>query len=331
MPNFDAKAPVMNGNTAEPAWPHAAIHPIAPVSSQRGKIREASFIKIGYIGPSRTPTIETATAPPTREGTNQTTSSSLIRWDYVCGEYKDWYKYTLSPEMRRRIARGVRPPVIYQWPSEAWSLNFRGREFTNLFTQRRATRPTIRPEREGNLCNFKKKGGLKRTAEKPGRNVTSWRSSVTHVDYIGNDPAAYCHLFANKINLPAWIWNYVSLPQHRHTPEWRTPWSELPWDWISVWTGCLIGYFHAPLVAAQSVTSRLKKRMSKRTCRENYYTNLLDVWAGKRQLVRPCSRTQHRKNRDSEMTTGPIEQIGSRREELLEHQRLESSATKLVT
>jgi hypothetical protein len=40
-------------------------------------MRPDSFITIGYIGPSRTPTSETATAPPIREGTSQTTSSRL--------------------------------------------------------------------------------------------------------------------------------------------------------------------------------------------------------------------------------------------------------------
>jgi len=33
---------------------------------------------MGYIGPKRTPITETATAPPTRDGTSQTTSSNAI-------------------------------------------------------------------------------------------------------------------------------------------------------------------------------------------------------------------------------------------------------------
>jgi hypothetical protein len=40
-------------------------------------MRPDSFITIGYIGPSRTPTSETAIAPPIRDGTSQTTSSRL--------------------------------------------------------------------------------------------------------------------------------------------------------------------------------------------------------------------------------------------------------------
>ena len=64
------------------------------------------------MGPNKTPTMETATAPPTREGMNQTMSSSLVGWDYGCDKYRDWYKYTLSQEMRKRIARGVHQPVI---------------------------------------------------------------------------------------------------------------------------------------------------------------------------------------------------------------------------
>ena len=49
-----------------------------PVSSQRGRIRPDSFITMGYIGPSKTPMNETATAPPIRDGTNHTTSSRLV-------------------------------------------------------------------------------------------------------------------------------------------------------------------------------------------------------------------------------------------------------------
>jgi hypothetical protein len=77
IPALLAIAPVMKGNAADPACPSPAIQPMQPVSSQRGKIRPASFITMGYIGPSRTPTSETATAPPIRDGTNHTTSSRL--------------------------------------------------------------------------------------------------------------------------------------------------------------------------------------------------------------------------------------------------------------
>ena len=68
----------MNGSNALPACPNPAIHPIEPVSSHRGSTRRAWFIARGYIGPSSMPTRETATASPTREGTNQMTSSSLV-------------------------------------------------------------------------------------------------------------------------------------------------------------------------------------------------------------------------------------------------------------
>lgn len=79
MPALDANAPVMNGRTADPAWPKPAIQPIEPVSSHRGRMRLAWFMAMGYMGPRKTPTMETATAPPIREGVNQTISSSLVQ------------------------------------------------------------------------------------------------------------------------------------------------------------------------------------------------------------------------------------------------------------
>jgi hypothetical protein len=90
-----AKAPVMNGKTADPACPKAAtqpverlvrsltridddfVSPIEPVRIFCGSTRPAWFMHRGYIGPRRTPTNETATAFPMSDGTNQTTSSSL--------------------------------------------------------------------------------------------------------------------------------------------------------------------------------------------------------------------------------------------------------------
>ena len=77
IPVLLAIVPVMKGNAADPACPSPAIQPMQPVSSQRGRMRPDTFIIMGYIGPSRTPTSETATAPPMREGTSQTTSSRL--------------------------------------------------------------------------------------------------------------------------------------------------------------------------------------------------------------------------------------------------------------
>lgn len=77
IPALLAIAPVMKGNAADPVCPSPAIQPIQPVSSQRGRTRPDWFITIGYIGPSRMPTSETATAPPMRDGTSHTTSSRL--------------------------------------------------------------------------------------------------------------------------------------------------------------------------------------------------------------------------------------------------------------
>lgn len=67
----------MNGNSAEPVKPKLAIQPMDPVSSQGCRTRPDSFIRIGYIGPKKNPTKETAMASPTKEGTSQTISSSL--------------------------------------------------------------------------------------------------------------------------------------------------------------------------------------------------------------------------------------------------------------
>lgn len=78
IPVLLAIAPVRKGNAADPVCPSPAIQLMQPVSSQRGRIRLDSFITMGYIGPSRTPMSETATAPPIRDGTSHTTSSSLV-------------------------------------------------------------------------------------------------------------------------------------------------------------------------------------------------------------------------------------------------------------
>lgn len=51
-----------------------------PVRSHGGMSRPDSFMRMGYIGPKKKPTKETATASPTSEGVSQTTSSSLRRF-----------------------------------------------------------------------------------------------------------------------------------------------------------------------------------------------------------------------------------------------------------
>jgi hypothetical protein len=53
------------------------VSPMEPVRIFLGKTRPAWFMQSGYIGPSKTPTSDTATAFPMRDGTNQMTSSSL--------------------------------------------------------------------------------------------------------------------------------------------------------------------------------------------------------------------------------------------------------------
>ncbi len=78
IPNFDASIPVMKGRMADPACPTPAMYPIQPVRSQRGRIVDEWFIKIGYMGPRTSPTNETAMAFSIREGTTQTVISSLV-------------------------------------------------------------------------------------------------------------------------------------------------------------------------------------------------------------------------------------------------------------
>ena len=59
------------------------------VSNQWGKIRAEWFMTIGYIGPRNIPMNAIAMAPPTSEGTNQTTNSSLKRWIVRLIPWKD--------------------------------------------------------------------------------------------------------------------------------------------------------------------------------------------------------------------------------------------------
>lgn len=79
MPNLDASRPVMNGRIAEPARPTAAIYPMQAVKSQRGRMVVEWFMRMGYIGPRRSPTNETAMAFSMSEGTTQTVTSMLVR------------------------------------------------------------------------------------------------------------------------------------------------------------------------------------------------------------------------------------------------------------
>ena len=57
--------------------PMLPMYPRHPVRSQRGRIPVDCFIRIGYIGPRRSPINETAIPFSTSEGTSQTVTSSL--------------------------------------------------------------------------------------------------------------------------------------------------------------------------------------------------------------------------------------------------------------
>ena len=54
-----------------------AIYPRQPVSNHRGRMLVEWFIRIGYMGPIRSPMKETAIAFSTSEGTTHTVTSSL--------------------------------------------------------------------------------------------------------------------------------------------------------------------------------------------------------------------------------------------------------------
>ena len=77
IPNLDANVPVMNGNSAAPVNPNPPIQPMDPVRSHGGIRRPDSFMRMGYMGPKKNPTKETAIASPTSEGTSHTINSSL--------------------------------------------------------------------------------------------------------------------------------------------------------------------------------------------------------------------------------------------------------------
>lgn len=67
----------MNGRTADPLIPRAAIQPTALDMSHGGTRSAVLFITIGYTGPRKSPIKETATASPTKEGTIQIMISRL--------------------------------------------------------------------------------------------------------------------------------------------------------------------------------------------------------------------------------------------------------------
>lgn len=78
---LDASTLAMNksGSAAEPAcrWPAPAMYPTHAMRSHRGRMIVEWSIRIGNIGPKKSPTGETATAFPTSERTTQTVTSGL--------------------------------------------------------------------------------------------------------------------------------------------------------------------------------------------------------------------------------------------------------------
>ena len=85
-----------------------------PVRSQRGRIRPDSFITMGYIGPSRTPMRETATAPPIRDGTSHTTSSRLVVVESVGVEVFQVREEESKPDSKEHVNE-YRKPLAYLW------------------------------------------------------------------------------------------------------------------------------------------------------------------------------------------------------------------------
>ena len=169
IPNRDAKAPVRKGKNADPACPNPAIHPMLPDRSQGGRTFREWFITRGYMGPKSIPTPETATAPPTRDGTNQTTSSNLnpssaCRWEHH--------------KRKRSIPNGQQSVEEYDPPFS--DLKTQGHVMnpemeltkrTSLLTQSRRIRPTIRPMRAATQCTIANQKSLRRTAEETRRDI----------------------------------------------------------------------------------------------------------------------------------------------------------------
>jgi hypothetical protein len=114
IPVLLAIAPVTKGNAADPVCPSPAIQPMQPVSSQRGRIRPASFITMGYIGPSTTPTSETATAPPMRDGTSHTMSSRLVVIESVGVKASLERQEQSAPDSEEHV-KEYHKPLAYLW------------------------------------------------------------------------------------------------------------------------------------------------------------------------------------------------------------------------
>ena len=72
IPNFCASAPVAKGSKAEPIIPVPAMIPSDPGRSTGGIRLPETFMSMGYIGPRKNPTKDTATAFTVRDGTTYT-------------------------------------------------------------------------------------------------------------------------------------------------------------------------------------------------------------------------------------------------------------------
>lgn len=72
MPYFDASRPVMKGKAAEPDIPMPVIQATLPVRSHAGRMRVACEMRMGNMGPRRTPMNATASAFSMMDGTNHT-------------------------------------------------------------------------------------------------------------------------------------------------------------------------------------------------------------------------------------------------------------------
>jgi hypothetical protein len=114
IPVLLAIAPVRNGNAADPVCPSPAIQPMQPVSNQRGRIRPDWFITMGYIGPSRTPMSETATAPPIRDGMSHTMSSRLVEIESVRVKASQERQGESEPDSEEHVNE-YRKPLANLW------------------------------------------------------------------------------------------------------------------------------------------------------------------------------------------------------------------------